>query len=128
MPLVALSMASSNVKHPFRSRFASQWCLCTNVCYVMAYCHFKCGMICVRCKVTFSTLYKKYIFRESKSVFHLQESHRGHPKEIPHNEKLLSLKYEVIYLFVFIWGGGGDSCNSNPDVCKIDFLNVILLQ
>lgn len=25
----------------------------------------------------------------------LQESLRGRPKEIPHNEKLLSLKYEV---------------------------------
>lgn len=28
-------------------------------------------------------------------IYSLQESLRGRPKEIPHNEKLLSLKYEV---------------------------------
>lgn len=40
--------------------------------------------------------------------FSLQESLRGRPKEIPHNEKLLSLKYEVKLHAVDYSGNSGN--------------------
>lgn len=42
--------------------------------------------------------------------FSLQESFRGRPREIPHNEKLLSLKYEVKQRTIVYCGNSGNSC------------------